>query len=700
MPKIADLYVEFKEKGLSKLQVKIKSLHVALDKVQKAAESIAKVAKKAFMGLAAGIGLAARAAINFEKNMAMVSTMLRGDGMKWMPKYRKEILELSKEFGASTANLSKGLYDILSATIAPAKAMGVLRQASKTAIAGITDVATATDILLTVMKSYKIDASNVEMVSDKLFATVKRGRITFEQLATTFGKIAATASTAGLSLEETLAMVATVTRVGVNPYQSTTAVLGLLRAFLKPTKDGIRVFKKYADAAGEVNNQLGTTALRHLGLVKIFKILKDATPEELTDVFPNIRGLKALAAGMQNLKDQAYDLNLMFRSGKMTEEAYAKMKDTLAHKLKILKQRIEVVAIVLGEKFMPMIEKVANWLMDVADRISNLSDAQKENIASWAKWIAGISAALIVLPKLIALIKGVTVAVGAMTKMIAAGTLVALGPFVAGAAMLLAIPVLAVAIINKIASNQEEARKKKEEHAKKVEEVEAANLAEEERAKNTWNKYERMYVRRENRKAEARINAQYEAQKQRAQSRLGYFPTGPDVGGAPAGEMEADQRAKLRGPVRSAIAQTMAFKYESQKVGRLTGLMYQMRDLQALTAKATTSEEAQAYGYMMRPIMEELRRTGLQYKTEWVSGEGGNAIYKSAVDWKNMAKTGAIKYDSGTWKGFGQVWKDIQASILKRDPKLEELKKIAKFTEEMSGDLKKLGGGATVQPDR
>ena len=114
----------------------------------------------------------------FERQMANVSTMLyRGDAMKHLPAYKQQIRELAIEFGEGTETLSKGLYDILSASIDASKAMDVLTVSSRAAQAGLTTTAVAGDAITTILNSYGLSADYAGKVSSDLFETVQRGKL-------------------------------------------------------------------------------------------------------------------------------------------------------------------------------------------------------------------------------------------------------------------------------------------------------------------------------------------------------------------------------------------------------------------------------------------------------------------------------------------------------------------------------------------
>ena len=305
--KLADLFVEFRAKGLVALRASMQALRGSLKLVVASLHRVAaftwRWAKIGLVAATAALAAGVYQAAKFEEQLANVSTMLVGDAMKWLPAYARSLKRLSMQFGEATETLSRGLYDILSASVAPAKAIGVLTTAVKAAKAGMTSTAVSADAITTVLNAYGLRASKAGKVSDQLFATVLRGKLTFEQLASSIGKAAATSAIAGLSLEELLAAVSTITRAGINAQQAMTAVVGVLRSFLKPASETKKISK-------ELGIEWNTATLEALGLTGVLKLLDKESAATLAALFPNIRGLKGVAAAAKDAKGHAKDLAL------------------------------------------------------------------------------------------------------------------------------------------------------------------------------------------------------------------------------------------------------------------------------------------------------------------------------------------------------------------------------------------------------
>jgi len=346
--------------------------------ISSVATRIRRALKWAFATVAGAIGTSIYMAGKFEEQLAMVSTMLSAKTMPLMDEYRRRLLELSVSFGQSTQTLSKSLYDILSASIDASKATEVLGVAAKAAIAGMTETAVATDALTSILNAYQMNASKAGEVSDKLFATVKRGKTTFAEIASSIGRTAATAAVAGLSLDELLAMLATMTRMGIKTDEAMTSLNGIIRSFLSPTDEA-------REAAEKFGVELSSDTLRTKGLIQAVKELQDATKEELATIIPNIRAFKGLAAALQDITGLEEDFMLISqRSAGMTEEAFGKMARTFRFKLAQAKEALKALAVVFGEALLPQAKECLETIRKKLEKARDWVEKNKEKIGEWA----------------------------------------------------------------------------------------------------------------------------------------------------------------------------------------------------------------------------------------------------------------------------------------------------------------------------
>ena len=338
--------------------------------------------------LTAGLGLAIKQAASFQQSMAQVSTMLDQQSMKYMPAFSKAIKKMSMAYGEGTKTLADGLYNILSASIPAEQAISVLDESVRAAKAGLTDTGVAADAITTILNSYQLSADKAADVSDLLFAIVKRGKLTFADLAPNIGKVSAMANNAGLSLEGLGATIATLTRSGLRTEMAMTAVRAIINSMQKPAKESAEIFEEKLGVA------MSTTTLRAEGLVGILTRMKNAglSPEELAKMFPNIRGLTGVAAALGNLEGLTYDYNLMVNRTGLSQEAFNKNINTSEVNMKKFKETLNVILVGLGEGLLPIVDKVTGAFVRFGQWFDNLDPAYKAMISKTGLLVAALLA--------------------------------------------------------------------------------------------------------------------------------------------------------------------------------------------------------------------------------------------------------------------------------------------------------------------
>jgi len=262
--------------------------HSAMSKVRKSV----KAAATAFATFTAtGLILATKEAVAFEKQMAEVNT-IGNLTVGELEKVRKQVLDLSTEFGASTDELTGGLYQALSASIPKGNAIEFLRVATKAGIAGVTDTATAVDGLTTILNAYQKESSEAGKISDMMFATVKGGKLNFEELSNSVGKAAGTAKLLGVSVDELLSGFVTMTKKGFTADEASTMLTQTMQGLITPSEE-------LKDIYGKLNVETGTAAVKTFGFQQLLQKLierTDGTAEGFKRLIPGIRGFKGLSA--------------------------------------------------------------------------------------------------------------------------------------------------------------------------------------------------------------------------------------------------------------------------------------------------------------------------------------------------------------------------------------------------------------------
>jgi len=324
----------------------------------------------AMAGITGGVMLfrgAIKGAIEFEKQLKEVESLLDQELVPMMGTFRKGILDLAKSYGEGTASLTKGLYDIISASIPAEKALGVLEEATKAGKAGLSSTAAAADVLTTVINSYGMSADDASDVSDTLFTTVKYGKTTFDALAHTVGRIASTAAAAGISFEEVGAALATMTRAGLSTDEAVVALNQTLLTFLSPTKDAVEAAKKHGLA-------LNAETLQTKGLIGTMAELKGITAEQSAEIFTNIRAMRGAIMLINDTEGAQRDLENQMNNLGSTQKALATNMSTVDQKIKEYKASWDALVKSGSEHWLPFLGDTFELLTGINEAIASLPE--------------------------------------------------------------------------------------------------------------------------------------------------------------------------------------------------------------------------------------------------------------------------------------------------------------------------------------
>ena len=187
-----------------------------------------------------------------------------------MGKVRKEILDLNATLGNS-AELANAMYFAYSAGVRGtekelAKFTALTAELAQTVGSGITPMM---DALTTMLNAYNLKVGDAANLTDWFYQIVKSGKTTGSELAQSLGQIAATAASAGISLDELGAALATLTTT-MPTNIAVTSLAAAIRAIVNPTEDA----KNSARALGI---DLSQTAIQAKGFSGVMQDIFDKT---------------------------------------------------------------------------------------------------------------------------------------------------------------------------------------------------------------------------------------------------------------------------------------------------------------------------------------------------------------------------------------------------------------------------------------
>lgn len=344
-----------------------------------AAIQIAEVAVGALAAAMAALRVPAQLAIDFEREFALVATLSDKVGED----LERGLLELAGRVPQTAGDITKATYQAISAGIDPGQVVGFLDAASKAAVAGNSTLTTSVEALTTAVNAFASQGVTAAQASDVLFATVKAGVTTFEELNASLGQASAVAAY-GVSIEEVGAAVASLTKLGFSTSDAITRVNAAVKAVANPIGAAASQFKR-------LGVEVGIDRLQAVGLAGVLADVQKATGgsasaiAKLTNRFEAQQGL----LGLLGSNYEGFNDNLQ-RTGAAagsTDAAFEKLSNTTQGAIDRFKSTAEGALRELGDAVLPAINEAAESLNQT---LTTEGPAMIKALADIAKGFASI----------------------------------------------------------------------------------------------------------------------------------------------------------------------------------------------------------------------------------------------------------------------------------------------------------------------
>lgn len=347
--------------------------------LEKALSNTAKVSAAAFVGLAAAVGGTVARFSSFEKGFTNVVTLLdKGTGsvddlQKRISGLRDGVLRVGAETGESFESLNKALFDLVSAGAEAGTEIAQLEAATKLATAGATTVDVAVKALSATFTSFGESAGTATQVAEKFFTAQKFGVTTVGELATEFNKVAGISKELGLSFDEALASLSSLTANGAKPTaQAATQLQRTLSGLILAQKD-------LSGESAAVQDALSLQNIKQRGLVQSLDLLKTAIGGDVVELQRLLGSNQAVQVALsltgaqsELVAKQIDEIGNASKRAAIFQDALTVKQQTTEKALARLRTSIDAVAITFGELFAPAINAAASALTATAQALTRL----------------------------------------------------------------------------------------------------------------------------------------------------------------------------------------------------------------------------------------------------------------------------------------------------------------------------------------
>ena len=277
----------------------------------------------------------------FRKNMlevATISTQVTDD----MTGFMNQVMSITQEIPIKAPEAAKALYSIVSAGHDGADGMKILEVSAKAAVGGLTETETAADAITTILNAYKMSAEEAGTVSDQLFTTVRLGKTTFGELGASIAQVAPIAAAYGISIDQVLGAVASLTKQETPTAQAMTQIRAAIQGTAGELGDAAFQGRTFQEALQLIYEKAGGSA------------------SKMKEMLGTDEGLAAtLALTGKNAKAAANDLGELQGSLGATEAAFEKMADAADNQLTLLANNVQAYLRPMGERILKEVSDIA-----------------------------------------------------------------------------------------------------------------------------------------------------------------------------------------------------------------------------------------------------------------------------------------------------------------------------------------------------
>ena len=329
---------------------------------------------------------AVKSAADFDAAFKQITTLFDATDED-LAKFKDSILEYASGSSASLEEITNSLSAAIGSGVEYSKSLDLIATAEKLSVATRADLKGTTEVLVSTLNAYGLSTSAAGEVSDKLFQIIKDGKIEMTDLSASLANITPIAATAGVSLDEIGAGIATLTAAGVQPSTAIDALRSALSNIIKPSEQAKKL-------ANELGIEFDANALKSKGLAGVLDDVQKATggsADKMAILFGDVQGLSAVMT-LTGSQAEAFagSLGSMGKAAGAVDAAFAKMNGSVeqssAKAVNALKALLVEIGTPLLDEFGGIATAIAKVFAAVADSVK---DGALSGLVEYIESLAG-----------------------------------------------------------------------------------------------------------------------------------------------------------------------------------------------------------------------------------------------------------------------------------------------------------------------
>lgn len=480
-----------------------------LNSISSTTGKIASATKGMSLVIGAGMGYGVKQALEFNNSMtatqALLADTVPANQMNAViTKLGDNSKKWAMEYGLSTKSVNEGMQELVKAGYDANQvtaSMPAILNASK---ASGEDFNTVMEATTSILSQYGLGAKEAGRVTDSLSFVANKTKAGFKDMGDAMVYVGPVAKSVGMDVEQTASAVGILSNAGIQGEKAGTALRGALTRLLKPSKQNAEAMKELGFSAEEFKKgQIGLPDV----IDRIKKSTEGMTQAEKASLIAKAFGTESQTAMNALVNEGSEALRGLTEETKgatgYTKELAKAMNSTDSAKFAQAKAKMEVLAITIGQKLLPIIVPLVEDVADLASKFADLPEPVQKNILYLGLFLGAISPVAGAISKATGLLGGLSggfgkvlsamgkigASKGAVTALesvaVGAETATASTVGLTGAVGLLTNPATwgvilggaAVLAIGLIADNMRKAHQRTQEWGTEVSEVEANQLS-------------------------------------------------------------------------------------------------------------------------------------------------------------------------------------------------------------------------------
>lgn len=356
---------------VSALQFTLQQLNMSLAQLTFVMQRLGTLSAAFGVAMNVALGLALRSAIEFERGMRNVNSLLELSDER-LRQLADSVLEVGQQTPQTLRDLIRALYEIASSGFDAQEGLIVLREGARAASAGLATVDQAVNAAITALRVYGLAAEDITRINDIMFKGVDIGRFTFADLAQQLGDFVGIGAQLGVEFEELIAAMAVLTVRGLNAAEASVSLASVLRELIKPSTE----LETTLRGLGFQSAQMAVQQFGLLGLLERLQTVVGNNQVAWARLFNEARAIRGLTLlmtdGFRGFRDALEEVR---NSSGALARAFEEQSRSVGFQMELLRNNVQVMSIVALRTILPTVNAIVGTFSGLVNAITNAANA-------------------------------------------------------------------------------------------------------------------------------------------------------------------------------------------------------------------------------------------------------------------------------------------------------------------------------------